>query len=193
MCRYYPLFFAILSAVLTSCSHSYFTHDRTNPNYYSGGTRFYPINFWKITQKQEEAPEGQTNKPVPEQPKSVSETEAAVGVLASGISLLIYRDYYQSPHISGTCVCAGVKDSVIEIPCPELAVKLLDASGKEVQRSHTVGGEFFFSVPPDKEFSVEVDSSDYQILGEPKRALYLGDQVILHLIRTKSDSLFSNQ
>ncbi len=179
---------------LTSCSHNYFVQDRSNPHYYTGGSRFFPINFLGMAKQVSEKP-GSIDS-VNESASSsnrVQAEQAAASVLASGISLLVNKDYYESPYISGTCLCSSVKDSVIELPCSDLTLKLLDSAGREIQKVHTHDGDFMFAVEANKEYAVTVESVSYQVLGDVKKPLFLGDKVLIHLIPVPQEKLMLAQ
>lgn len=111
------------------------------------------------------------------------EQMAVAGVVLSGLSLALNRDYYKSSYISGRCSCRAQKEREFEIPCSHVSVILQDLRGNEVSQLHTDDGEFIFPVEKGKLYQVKVDSSRYEIAAaKTSPVLEMGDSVILPLI-----------
>lgn len=173
-------FLLIFTLILSGCASTFFDRDQRNPIYHNGGTtvltpvlpttgtvigkEFHPSNE-RVSQK-----------------RSLSPEELAIGgVLASGVTLAMNKDYYKSSFISGRCRCVARNEPDFEIPCGTVTVILEDREGNEISRITSEDGEFVFPVEKDRQYHVMADSPFYVGRYKETSPLQMGDSVVLQL------------
>ena len=171
--------------LLCSCAtNARFDSDRYSPAYYRGGSRIFVPYLGSSLRSMLDSGGGANNwgskSAVKLNGRTVAEEDAAVGVILSGISLLINKGYYQSSYLTGNCVCHSQMDS-LNLPCSNVLVALYDDEGKERGRILSEDGEFVFPVEKDKYYRIGIISKKYKLGRHTAQSLRMGDSVVLHL------------
>jgi hypothetical protein len=168
-------FFSILVLTLSHCASRTYEDDQSDPSYQSGK------NF----------PVGQNVGTPPDSPlakdpllPNQDANNAAIGLVASAISLAANRDYYKSVAITGKVICRSSAQNQIQFPCNNVEVALLDTEGKTLTQVEPSGGEFAFRVPENKLFRLKIASTYYKMSPVVTKSLVRGDDVILNLYPT---------
>jgi hypothetical protein len=102
--------------------------------------------------------------------------------LVSAIALAGNRHYYQSNAITGWCTCRARSQDPIEFPCPTVEVIITDAQGKELSRAQT-SSEFAFRVQKDRPYRLQVRSDKFRVESPLAKDVFLGDDVLVRMIR----------
>lgn len=173
--------------ILSGCaSNAYFDRDHANPLYHTGGS----VVFRPILPYQAKLVAQSTLSTYREYKAGATPIEQAVlmGGLASGVSLVLNRDYYKSSYIGGRFACKPALENSFEVPCGNITVILEDLSGREISQIQASDDEFVFLVEKGKEYRVRIASNRYQLPSKSSPALMMGDNIVLHLVQKKSES-----
>lgn len=111
-----------------------------------------------------------------------SEELALTGMVLSGISIAMNRDYYKSSYLSGRCICEYEKELGFEVPCSNLTIVLKNQKGEPVAHIQSTDGEFVFSVDKNQAYRIGVESDRYRVTRVPTEPLKMGDNIVLHLM-----------
>ncbi len=150
--------YLVLTLLLTNCAGRSYESDRTDPSYQKVQTSPYD-------------------------PSGRDQALAAGTLVAAGIALASNRDYYKSVAITGRCVCVNKPSDTIEFPCPPLEVVLKDLKGHELTRVQPFNGDFAIRVQKEVAYRIQVVSEKFKADPPPSHNLYLGDDVIIRLVR----------
>ncbi len=171
---------------LGSCgSMSHFETDRSSQSYYSGGNRFFIPSLGSSLRSILNTEQNASNAQVSNRFPSNLEEEAAVGLLVSGLSLLVNSDYYKSNRLRVNCHCSHVHSN-IDIPCTHITLALMDSQGRELERITSEEGSFSFPVSRNKTYRLGIISKKYQLKNPLSKTVEMGDSIALYLVSDSS-------
>lgn len=173
-------FFLILILALSGCATSFFDRDSRDPVYHQGGgTVIAPVLPTTGTIVGKEFQPG--NQRLSEQRTMTPEELAITGVVATGVTLAMNKDYYRSSYLSGHCICMAENEPSFMIPCGTVTIVLETRDGEEVSRITSDDGEFVFPVERNLDYQIRAFSPYYSSSQKKVPLLQMGDQIVLHL------------
>lgn len=162
----------MVTLTLCDCTSRTYQDDKSDPSYQSGKT--FPLN--------QNVPAA-SGSPAAQEPliPGTEGTNAAIGLIATGIALAANRDYYKSVAITGKVICRSSPHDPIQFPCNNVEVMLIDSAGKTLTQVEPNAGEFAFRVPEKKPFHLKISSTHYRMKPDTTKPLMRGDDIILNL------------
>jgi hypothetical protein len=174
------LFFCFLLFLTGCASNARFERDRYSSAYQSGGDRFFISQFSSAVRNIAGEDDDKPRKNAIVQPQD----EALANLVVSGIALVMNRDYYKSPYISGRTLCHFVHEPEFEVPCGGVTILLRDRLTGELHRIQTEGSEFTFGGEEGHSYSLSLSEGRYHLAQPISAPLIVGDSVVLHLSRS---------
>jgi hypothetical protein len=172
-----------VSLLLTSCaSNARYERDRFCSSYQTGGDRLFISQVGSAVR----AAAGDETIRAKTAPVTRPEDEAVTNLVFSGLALAMNRDYYKSPYISGRAQCHFEEEPEFEVPCGNTLLYLKDRGTGEVHSVPDEGGEFAFEGDLGHSYTLSLPNGRYELAQPVPNGLIVGDDIVLHLVRTRA-------
>lgn len=110
----------------------------------------------------------------------------ASGYLAYHLASSILKSSPKNKQIFGECRIQVEMDSLIDAPCNQVEIALMDEKGKEIAVAQTNEGRFSFEVEKSKKYRLKVKTNKFQLSNDLIGPFESGNSVSVKLIPIKN-------